>query len=270
VGTSFTRDVSTTGGEGFRTAAVIGTSLVPGVTAYVPDTQRDSVRIEGRPLDGGMSYVYARVTDADGDPAWRIFSFYAAGGPDTLVDSDFRGTNPGQNTPWTPAYVVGPKVGLHTGWARGAGAIGAAGNDAFHFSVNAPSTESTLAQAVAENEYLTLTVQAAPGRVLNLRGRELLFTLDRQDFHAPRRYAVFTSVGGFTPGQEIFLSGYNRDQGQPHDYAVRFPDSAAYNSLTAPLEIRIYGFAAQFGGHRARLMAFKLTERGLLETAGAR
>ena len=29
-----------------------------------------------------------------------------------------------------PAYVLGPKVGVYTGWARGAGALGAAGNDA--------------------------------------------------------------------------------------------------------------------------------------------
>jgi hypothetical protein len=150
---------------------------------------------------------------------------------------------------------------MYTGWARGAGAIGAAGNDALHFSVNAPSTESTLAQAVAENEYLAVTVQAGPGRALTLRSRELRFTIERQDFHAPRRYAVFTSVGGFAPGQEIFLSGYNRDQGQPREYVVRFPDSTAYDGLTAPLQIRIYGFAAQFGGHRARLSAFKLTER---------
>ena len=166
--------------------------------------------------------------------------------------------------------MLGAKVGLHTGWARGAGAIGAAGNDALGFSVNAPATESTLAQAVAENEYLTLTVQAAPGRVLNLRSRELRFTIDRQDFHAPRRYAVFTSVGGFTPGQEILLSGYNRDLSQPREYVVRFPNGTAYDGLTAPLQIRIYGFAAQFGGHRARLMAFKLSEDAPIATAAPR
>jgi hypothetical protein len=231
------------------------------VRALVPVAPADTVRVEGTPFEAGMNYVYARVTDADGDPAWRVFSFYAAGGPGTLVDSDFRGVSPGLNTPWTPAYVLGPKVGLHSGWGRGAGAIGAAGNDALHFSVNAPSTESTLAQAVAENEYLTLTVQAAPGTALNLRGRGLRFTIDRLDFHAPRRYAVFTSVGGFAPGQELLLSGYNRDLGQPREYVVKFPEQAAYSGITGPVVIRIYGFAAQFGGHRARLTGFLLTER---------
>jgi hypothetical protein len=69
-------------------------------------------------------------------------------------------------------------------------------------------------------------------------------------------------VAGFTAGQEVYLSGYDRDQGQPREFVVTLPDSAAYDGITAPLQIRVYLFAAQFGGHRARLMAFKLTERG--------
>jgi hypothetical protein len=202
-----------------------------------------------------------RVTDADGDPAWRVFSFYAAGGPGTLVDADLRGHDPALHTPWMPTYVLGASVGTYGGWRLGTGAFGAAGDDALAFSVNAPSTESTLAQAVAENEYVTVMLQAASGQTLDLRRAAMRFTVNRQDYHSPRRYAVFTSVGGFAAGQEIFSSPYNYDLDEPREIAVAFPDLAAYDGLTGPVQIRIYGFAAQYGGHRTRLAAFKLTER---------
>lgn len=261
VGQPFTLDILTTDGDGARTARLVGTSLAPGLRAAPPPNDPGAMRITGTPRTSGMNYTYVRVTDADGDPAWRVFSFYAAGGPGTLVDADFRGDDPGQHTPWTAAYVLGPEVGTYDGWRLGAGAFGAAGDDALAFSVNAPSTESTLAQAVAENEYITVTLQAASTQVLNLRRSELRFTINRQDYHSPRRYAVFTSVGGFAAGQEIFTSPYNYDQGEPREIAITLPDVAAYDGLAGPVQIRLYGFAANFGGHRTRLAGFKLTER---------
>ncbi len=142
----------------------------------------------------------------------------------------------------------------------GAGAFGAAGDDALAFSVNAPSTESTLAQAVAENEYLGVTLQAASGQVLHLRKAQLRFTVNRQDFHAPRQYAVFTSVGGFNAGQEIYTTPRNTDLDEPRELVVTLPDTAAYDGLTGAVQVRIYGFAASFGGHRTRLAGFKLIE----------
>jgi hypothetical protein len=68
-------------------------------------------------------------------------------------------------------------------------------------------------------------------------------------------------VGGFAVGQEIFTSPYNNELDEPREIVMTFPDTAAYDGLTGPVQIRIYGFAAQFGGHRTRLAAFKLTER---------
>lgn len=261
VGQSFLTDVLTTDGDGPRTARVVGQSLAPGLFVSPLPGDPGGVRVTGNPGTSGMNYLYVRVTDADGDPAWRVFSFYAAGGPGTLVDADFRGDDPGLHTPWTATYVTGSSVGSYGGWRLGAGAFGAAGDDALAFSVNAPSTESTLAQAVAENEYLTVTLQAASGQTLDLRRAEMRFTINRQDYHSPRRYAVFTSVGGFAVGQDILTTPYNYDLDEPRETVVTFPDTAAYDGLTGPVQIRIYGFAAQFGGHRTRLAAFKLTER---------
>jgi len=261
VGQAFTADVLTTDGDGARTARVVGSSLPPGVSVGPLPGDPGGVRLGGTAGTSGMNYLYVRVTDADGDAAWRVFSFYSAGGPGTLVDADFRGDDPGLHTPWMPTYVLGPSVGNYGGWRLGAGAFGATGDDALAFSVNAPSTESTLAQAVAENEYVTVMLQAASGQTLDLRGAEMRFTINRQDYHSPRRYAVFTSVGGFAAGQEIFTSSYNYDLDEPREITVTLPDLAAYDGLTGPVNIRIYGFAAQFGGHRTRLAGFKLAQR---------
>jgi hypothetical protein len=261
VGQDYTADILTTDGDGARTARVVGNSLSAGLRFGPLPGDPGGVRLAGSARTGGMNYLYVRATDADGDPAWRIFSFYAAGGPGTLVDADFRGHDPGLHTPWTAVYVLDPPVGSYGGWRLGAGAFGASGDDALAFSVNAPATESTLAQAVQENEYVTVTLQAATAQTLDLRRAEMRFTINRQDYHSPRRYAVFTSVGGFAAGQEIFTSPYNYDLDAPREITVVFPDLAAYDGLTGPVQVRIYGFAAQYGGHRTRLAAFKLTER---------
>ncbi|HEY3121777.1 MAG TPA: hypothetical protein VGL15_14220 [Vicinamibacteria bacterium] len=223
-------------------------------------TAPDTVRIAGTPSLSGMNYVYARVTDADGDPAWRIFTFYVAGGPGTLVEADLRGTDPALHTPWTPTYALGASVGSYSGLQLGPGALPAAGNDALTFTVSAPPTMSTLAEAVQDGEYVALTVQAAAGSSLNLRQGELRFTIDRVDYHSPRSYAVFTSVGGFAAGQEVFVSPQVWETGEPREFSIPLPDEAAYEGLTGP-EIRIYGEGAQYDGHRIRLTGLKLRAR---------
>jgi hypothetical protein len=207
-----------------------------------------------------MNYVYARVTDADGDPAWRIFTFYVAGGPGTLVEADLRGTDPALHAPWMATYSVGGTVGSYSGLQLGPGALAAAGNDALTFTVGAPPTMSTLAGALQDREYVALTVQAASGSSLHLRQGELRFTIDRADYHSPRSYAVFTSVGGFALGQEVFVSPQLWETDEPREFTVSLPDEAVYDGLTGPVEIRIYGFDAQYDGHRTRLTALKLRE----------
>jgi hypothetical protein len=266
VGQPYSADVLTTDGNGARTVRVVGTSLSPGLQTEPLAGDPGGFRVAGTPSVSGPNYAYARVVDGDGDPAWRVFSFYAAGGPGTLVDADLRGDDPGLHTPWTAAYVTDPSVASYGGLVRGAGSIGAAGDDAFTYSVNAPQTESTLAQAVAENEYVGVTLTAAAGQPFALRRGTLRFTINRQDYHSPRRYAVFTSVGGFAAGQEVFLSPLNTDLDEPRELVVTLPDTAAYDGL-ASVQIRIYGYAANFGGHRTRLTAFKLSERVAALTA---
>jgi hypothetical protein len=80
----------------------------------------------------------------------------------------------------------------------------------------------------------------------------------RVDFHAPRRYAVFTNIGGFAVGSEVF-STVRFPTTVDQEFVFTLPDTTAYGALTGPVEFRIVGFAGQFAGHRTSINAFKLT-----------
>ena len=121
-------------------------------------------------MSAGECFLFARVKDADGDPAWRTFYFRIVGGPGALLECNFEGTNPAQNLPWTPAYVLRSNV-TWSGWSKGAGIAAAAGNDALVWSQNMPADEasSTLALAISNNAYWQFTLTPSPTQALNLR-----------------------------------------------------------------------------------------------------
>ena len=257
-GQAYATDITTSGGNGARTVAVIGTFLDPALTVGV--SSPGTLRISGTPSSSRKNFILARVNDADGDPAWQIFTLETFGGPGTLVQTDFRGTSPGLSLPWTRTFVLSPKV-TWSGWSAGPGVAAREGDNAFAFSVNGPTEgNETLAQAIAENEYIRAVV--TPSAPLNLRGAELRFSIRRIGFHSPLRYAVFTSIGGFgSESNALYVSSeLSKDELGETEHVVVFPATAAYSSVNAPLEIRIYAAGAQFDGHVTSLTAFKLTE----------
>lgn len=256
---SYSADITVSGGNGSRTVKIIGKDLAAGLTVEQPAGEPDRVRISGNPSETGSSYLYLRVVDSDGDPAWRTFTLQTVGGAGTVVESDLRGTNPAQHLPWTNAYVVAPKV-TYSGWNKGAGVFAQSGDNAIVYYVNAPAAESnaTLALAIAESEYIGFTVQAPAGYVLDLAGALCRLGIRRIDYHAPRRYAVFTSAGGFTAGAEVFTSDYSNGT-EDQTCVFSLPATAAYGVLGGAVEFRVYGFSGQYGGHRTSLFDFKLT-----------
>jgi hypothetical protein len=259
VGQPYTAHIDVSGGDGGRAITPVGQLLADGLqfNPVIPDPDR--VTITGIPYDGGLSYLYLRVMDADGDPAWRIFTLRTIGGPNTLVETDFRGTNPAQNLPWMPTYVLADDL-AYSGWNRGTGVFSEDGDNSFVWSLNMPADEAyaTLALAVAEDEYLAMSVQPYPGFLLNLRNAEIRFTIRRVDWHAPRRYAVFTSIEGFADGSQVFTSHHTYDVGTHLEFVFSLPDTTAYNTVSGPVEFRLYGFRGQYGGHKTSLTDFKL------------
>jgi hypothetical protein len=256
VGQPYSTDIPTAGGEGARTVKVIGTHLPPGLSVSQPAS--DTVRVSGNPARSQRSFLFARVTDADGDPAWRIFTLESFGGAGTLVQSDFRGSDPALHTPWSATYVLSPKV-RWSGWSGGSVSPGE-GDNAFVFSLSAPdASEESLAQAIAENEFIRATV--TPVSPLDLRGAEVRFSTRGIGYHCPRGFAFATSIQGFAEGSMLYVSApVEKGVTDEVEHRLLLPSTAAYASITAPFEIRIYAWGAQFEGHATSLSAFKLTE----------
>ena len=253
-----TNDILVTGGDGTNTMDVVGSVLPTGLSVTNVAGDPNRLRISGTPLASGDSYVLARVRDADGDPAWRTFYFHVAGGPGVIVESNFGGTNPAQHLPWTSNYVLSSGVTC-SGWNKGAGIIAQAGTNALIWVQNQPMNESssTLALSIASNQYWTFTITPVAGQPLNLRKAEMRFTICRIAYNAPRDYAVFTSVGGFAAGAQVFDTGHFTDQTSVESI-LTLPDTAAYGNLTTPVEFRLVGYSGQYGSQTS-LTAFKLT-----------
>ncbi len=257
-GQPYSASVTTTGGENGRTIQNIGQVVASGISTTVG---AGTATISGIPGTTGDSFVYLRVRDGDGDPAWRTFYFKTVGGPRVLVESNFEGTNPSSTRPWTPTYVKAAGYGF-TGWNKGTGISTATGNDALVYSQSMPANEvdSTLAAAILANEYWTASIQPPSGQTMNLRGAEVRFTIRRIDYHAPRQYAAFTSIGGFIAGSEIFTTP-RFTSSVDQEFVFTLPDTSAYEGLTGAVEFRLIGFAGQFAGHKTSIAGFKVTRR---------
>ncbi len=265
-GQPYSATITTSGGEGARALANIGHVLDSGLSLSLTG---DQAGLSGTPAVPGDNYIYLRVRDADNDPAWRTFYFKTVGGPHTLLQSNFEGTNSAQNRPWTPFYAK--KAGLiYTGWNKGAGITASNGDDALVYYQNMPASEasSTLAAALTANQYWTASIQAPAGESLNLRNAEVRFTIQRIDFHAPRQYAAFTSIGGFAAGNEVFTTPRFAST-VDNEYIFKLPDTAAYEGLTAPIEFRLVGFSGQFNSHKVAIRGFKIVPVNTPPVAGA-
>ncbi len=208
-----------------------------------------------------------------GDPVKTTLAFmaalpaaaalYPAAAQDVIV-CDFAGTEPASNTPWTPTSFLAPNLNF-SGWDRGTGSYPAAGvDDAFGFYVNATATASTLDEAIAEDEYLGLTLEASV-ETLDLNAKKVNFSIQRFTWHAPREYSVFTSVGGFQAEDALFTTSTiaNGDYGV-HDFSFIMPMSG-HGGLVGPVEVRLYPHEGKYN-HQTSMTAFEIVEPGPLYT----
>lgn len=177
------------------------------------------------------------------------------------LDHDFRGFAPAVNLPWSATYYQSPDV-MQTGWNVGSGLESIYINDTLAVSQSHPSsveTDSTLAVAIAENEYLTLSVSPASG-TLNLRNATVSFTVHRDNAgSSAKRYAVLTSIGGFTDGAQVYTNPTDLTTSDtPTTYTFTLPDTADYENLAGPVEFRLYGYVGRYSGKVWALDAFRL------------
>jgi len=255
-GQVFSQDIVVGNGDGALTLDCVGQLLTPGLSISNSGGTPPQLRVSGIPTAAGPNYILARVRDSDGDPAWRTFYFQAVGGPGTILQCSFEGVNPALNLPWLATYVLSGAT--YSGWTKGAGITPVSGNDALVWWQHMPADEpsSTLGYAITNNAYWQFTI--TPSKPLDLRGAEVRFTIQRIDYHAPREYAVFTSIGGFTNGAQLFDTGHFTDTGAD-EFVFTLPSTAAYSNVTAACTFRLYGYSGQYDSHRTSLLGFKLT-----------
>jgi hypothetical protein len=221
----------------------------------------------GHALRQRSNYAYARVVDADGDPPGASSASTRAAGraPSSTPTSAGRSR---------AAHALdGGLVRDRPGVATYGGLVRARARSA-RSATTRSRTRSTRPRpsprCPGRRRERIRRRHAARPRPASLRAAPRDAALHHQPPGLPlaRRYAVFTSVAGFAAGQEVFLSPLNTDLDEPRELVVALPDAPAYDGL-ASVQIRIYGYAANFGGHRTRLTAFKLSERvGTLTAEG--
>jgi uncharacterized repeat protein (TIGR02543 family) len=183
----------------------------------------------------------------------------------SILVSDFNGTEPALHTPWTPISYLDPNIS-YSGWRLGQGAIPTPGiNNALAFYFSATSVDSNLAEAIRDKEYVYFSIQPTTG-TLNLSGKKVNFDIQRIDWWAPRTYVVFTSVAGFAEGSQLFTTA-SLDNGDyaNHQFSFIIPP-AGYDGLTGTIEFRIYGFEARYDGHDTSLTAFSIEQASPVRT----
>jgi hypothetical protein len=120
---------------------------------------------------------------------------------------------------------------------RGPGHGTNAGNE---FNVADFSTGSTLDSALAGDDYLTFAVQPVAG--LAMYPDSVSFTLWRQSAGSAMDYALFSSVNGFTSGEQIATAHLtSTGSGNQHTFTG---SSAGAQPTTDPVEFRLYGWNA--------------------------
>lgn len=204
------------------------------------------------------------VTDSDGatDTIPISFTVYPKAADVTVYRSDFTGTAPALNTPWTKTSVISTSL-TQSGWTMGvrpnSGSFGFLGganvNNKFCVRMYFDNASfATLAQAISTNTYLSLTVTPTAGKLLDLRGATLTFDIE-PSISAGRRFALMTSVGGFTEAAAIYRSPVLERRTA---VAIQIPVVAAYNNLTGPVEIRAYFYDNQYNDKWFSLVGFDL------------
>jgi hypothetical protein len=169
---------------------------------------------------------------------------------------NFTGPDPARALPWSVTSVLEP--GLTTqGWTMGPGlSLVSARSNRIAFAVSAAGDQlSTLDEARTAGAYLNIRFISSTGP-LDLAANRLRFTIRRESWHAPLRFAVYSSVDSFASPLFVSEEVEQLDDGT-HAFSFLLP-SDSFTNVSGPVDFRIYPFAARYNGHALSLTAFSL------------
>ncbi len=208
----------------------------------------------------GTHTLELEVVDNEGATDRESFQVVIASGDavsNVVVESDFTGTAPSGHTPWDKSKNLSKGIS-YGGWTLGAGVEGSNRDNVFACFVNNQTALSTLAEAVAADQYAAVSLSPEAGHVLDLSYALFQLTVRRFDNHGGHRYAVFSSVNGFGAGKELFISDYfNSWHTEDALLEFRLPVEG-FSNIDGAVEFRIYPFEAQYQWKETSVVAFVL------------
>lgn len=193
------------------------------------------------------------------------------------LDSNFTGADPSFYSPWTNVDYIDPNF-IYSGWSVNPngllnGTVSTKGlpggyifpngsvNDAFAFYVCGPgdASDSTLAFAMADNQYIHFQLSPASGSI-NLNSKKIIFKIKRIGYNSPRIYSVFTSLGGFQEGNQLFTTTtMGKGDYTETEFSFIMP-ATGYGNITGPIQFRVYAYAAAYCYNGTSLTDFRIEE----------
>jgi hypothetical protein len=171
-----------------------------------------------------------------------VLLFPALASAAVILDFSFdnSGADIDETSPWTKTNTfdagLAPFGSGSSGLVAGSGFTPGSQVDAFR--INAP-LPTDLSSAVSTNGYLSFTL--APVNALStidLDSVELNYTSNGQwPACGNETFNLFSSVDGFASAANVIASGSNSPN---NTITLSFPDTAAYNAISGPVELRIY------------------------------
>ena len=184
-----------------------------------------------------------------------LFLVASASAQTDRVVFNFTGADPARSLPWTATSVL--ESGLTTqGWTMGSGlSLVSARSNSIAFAVTVGDQLSTLEEARSAGAYLNVRFASLSGP-LQLGSNRIRFTIRRESWHAPLRFAVYSSTDNFASPVFVSEEVEQMDDGT-HNFSFLLP-SAGFANLSGAVDFRIYPFAARYSGHALSLTAFSL------------
>ncbi len=146
--------------------------------------------------------------------------------------------------------------GLNYGPGLSASNTGNAGNE---FNVAGFATGATQQSALTGDDYLTFSVQSITG--MTMIPDSISFTLWRQSATSATGYALFSSVGGFTSGQQIAQTNMNASTIGSANSLKLDASFLSPQPTTDPIEFRLYGWGAGSATDNTHITAASMRAR---------
>ncbi|TWU46405.1 PKD domain-containing protein [Rubripirellula reticaptiva] len=192
----------------------------------------------------GITEVTLQVTDNDGGVSEDVITIVlsSAEAIQTILDANFAA--PAVNGVWSATNSLAADV-EYSGFTLGSGLspTSTVNPQALTFTTgNYPSEPASLQDAIVSNFYISFTIDPnslTTSARLDLNGAPMEFTVDRVGFHSARRFAVMSSVDGFTTTSDVLYESAAFVDYQPKttfDFRLPFDGFDTEN----PIEFRIY------------------------------